>query len=145
MADPHPQGEIPFNPTVVYRALPYENLIRRTGEHKENTFYRHPRRDPDGLSVTTSIAACKAQFQRPIFGIRRVDVAAVRAYGLEFFPDSDSHANIRFPDGTNIPVPGVDDPTGKNIASDLMSMSVPVDHWDAENADEIEATLLNRN
>ena len=92
--NPHPQGGIAFNPQVVYRALPYENLLNRTGKHRDNTFFRHPKRDPDGLSVTTTIQACKEQFDKPIFGIRRVDVRGLRAYGLQLYPTSETHAKF---------------------------------------------------
>ena len=132
-----------FNPRFVYRALPYDDLLNRTGKHRDNTFFRHLTRDTHGMSVTTSIASCKAQFDRPIFGIRRVDVAAVRQYGLEVFPTSPTHANIRFANGTNVPATREDDTLARDIAAALMRMSVPIEHWNADDADEIEAAYLN--
>src|SRR5687767_6050173 len=92
---PHRPDVAGFNPSVVYRALPYDNLLRKDGSHKPNVFFRHARRDTNGLSVTTTIRACKAQFERPLYGIRRVNVTALRLLGLQLFPDSGSHANVR--------------------------------------------------
>jgi hypothetical protein len=143
--NPHAPRAGQFDPPVVYRALPYDNLIKRDGSHKDNVFHRHPRRDPNGLSVTTTIRECKALFERPIFGVRRVNVGALREYGLELFPTSATHANIRFRNGENIPVLAENPNLARDIAGDLMRMSDPIPHWDAQNADELEQALLNPN
>src|SRR4051812_42375882 len=139
--NPHESPDFPANPAFVYRALPYDDLLSKAGRvHKDKTFLRHPVRDKNGLSVTASIAACKAQFTREIFGIRRVNVTALRECGLELFPTSNSHANIRFADNSNIPLArGADDPAAREIAAKLMKASEPVLHWEDANADSREA------
>jgi hypothetical protein len=68
---------------------------------------------------------------------------SVREYGLEFFPTSQTHANIRFPDGTNIPATRDNDTLARDIAAALMGMSERVEHWNADDADDIEVTYLS--
>jgi hypothetical protein len=121
---------------ILFRALPYPELIRKNGEHKINVFYRREVSDPHGLSVATSIRACKAQFDNPIAGVRSIHIGRLRDYGLELFDRTNNHANIRYADGSNIPARTADEPTARNIAEDLLNLSQPISYWDEDDADE---------
>lgn len=133
--NPHVPAPLPCD-VIVFRAIPYDNLIRKNGEHKEGIFIRRQVSDPRGLSVATTIRACKELFNEPIFGVRTLHIGRLREYGLELFDLRGQHANIRNPDNTNIPTRLDDEITAKNIAADLMNMSRPIPYWDDENADE---------
>ena len=122
--------------TILFRAIPYDNLVRKNGEHREGVFIRRSASDPHGLSVATTIQACKDLFARPNFGVRSLHVGRLRDYGLEIFPTAPEHGNIRHSDGTNIPTRLENEIDAKNIASDLMEMSRPISHWAEEDADE---------
>jgi hypothetical protein len=135
--NPHvPQPTYPCD-KILFRAVPYDSLVRKSdGKHKDGVFIRREASDPNGLSVTTSIRACKEQFERPIFGVRTLHVGRLRDYGLELFDRTDAHANIRYPDGDNIPTKDENEPEARNIAADLMEMSRPISYWDDDDADE---------
>lgn len=133
--DENPQlGRLP-SCQILFRALPYPELVRRSdGKHKHQTFMLRP--NEDGLSLFTSIEACKAEFDNPIFGIRSVQIGELQEYGLDVFLDSPAHGNIRYANGENIPSKH-QDPTGAfQVADDLMDRSRPVPYWQDENADE---------
>jgi hypothetical protein len=134
--NPHVPAALACN-TIVFRAVPYPELIYKNGEHKEKVFIRRHEGDPHGLSVATSIRACKEQFtDRPICGVRSLHVGKLREYGLELFDLGNQHANIRNPDGTNIPSRIEDEISAKNIAADLTALSRPIPYWNMEDADE---------
>lgn len=136
--DENPHVPAPFScDTILFRAIPYDSLVRKSGEHKEGVFFRRQLNDPNGLSVATTIRACKELFNQPIFGVRSLHVGRLRDYGLELFDLLNQHANIRNPDGTNIPTKAENEIAARNIAADLMEISRPVEDWDAENADEL--------
>lgn len=121
---------------ILFRALPFEGLVRRSdGVHKRQTFIRREEKDPKGLSLFTSIAACKAAMERPIYGVRSVHVGTLRDYNLDVFPDTVDHGNIRYRNGENIPSRETNHPLAFQIADDLMSRSRPIHYWDAEDAD----------
>lgn len=131
-ANPRPPEEAYPCDKILFRAIPYDTLLRKDGTPKDGVFFRRATSDPNGLSVTTTIQACKEQFDRSIFGILSLHTGRVRDYELEVFPTSETHANIRY-----IPTRDENDPLARQIASDLMAMSRPVEDWDAENADEL--------
>jgi hypothetical protein len=118
--------------TILFRAIPYSSLLRKDRPLKPGVFFRRERSDPNGLSVTTTVRACKAQFNEPIFGMRSLHAGRLRAYGLELFPTSPTHANIRY-----VPTRAENETAARNIADDLMAMSRSVPNWEADNADEL--------
>lgn len=118
--------------TILFRAIPYINLLRKDGSPKASIFFRREKSDPNGLSVTTTVRACKAQFNDPIFGVRSLHAGRLRAYGLELFPTSPTHANIRY-----VPTRAENETTARDLADDLLTMSRPVPNWEADNADEL--------
>lgn len=133
--DENPQlGRLP-SCQILFRALPYKELVRPSdGKHKHQTFMLRP--NEGGLSLFTSIEACKAHFDQPIFGIRSVQVHALRQYGLDAFPDEATHANIRRANRDNIPNKNQSQPEAFQIADDLMDRSRPIAYWNEPGADE---------
>jgi hypothetical protein len=122
---------------IVFRAVPYDKgMLRKDGSHRDAVFFRRERQDPNGLSVTTTILACKAQFDDPIFGVRSIHVGTLRDYGLELVRTSDAHANIRHANGDNIPTRTDNDPKARQIAADLIERSRPVPYFNVDDADE---------
>jgi hypothetical protein len=121
---------------ILFRALPVYYLVREDGTHHPKVFIRRENH-PAGLSLFTTIRGCKENpdFQNPIFGVRSVHVGRLRDNGLEVFPTSDTHANIRYRDGTNLPLRREDEIRAKNMADLLMELSRPVSYWNEENAD----------
>jgi hypothetical protein len=120
---------------IVFRAVAYPNLVRGNGSHKNGVFYRREDKDPNGLSVTTTIAACKAQFtDAPICGVRSLHIGLLRDRGFDTLPSPcwPTHANIQ-----NIPIRKTDELAARNIAELLLEISRPVDNWQADNADEL--------
>lgn len=117
---------------IVFRAVPYPNLVRSNGTHKNGVFYRREEQDPNGLSVTTTIADCKAQFDSPICGVRSLHVGLLRDRGFDTLSSSPTHANIQ-----NIPIRKTSEVDARNIAELLLEISRPVDNWQADNADEL--------
>jgi hypothetical protein len=118
--------------TILFRAVPYDNLLRKDGTHKDAVFFRRNTTDPNGLSITTTISACKAQFDLPIFGVRSLHVGRLRNHGLEVFPSSATHANIRY-----VPTRSEDEIAARDMAAALIAMSRSVPNWETDNADEL--------
>lgn len=133
--DENPQAVRLPSCQILFRALPYPDLIRRSdGKHKHQTFMLRP--NEDGLSLFTSIEACKGEFDSPIFGVRSLHIGQLREYGLDVFLDSPAHGNIKYANGNNIPSKNQDHSRAFQVADDLMDRSRPVSYWDAEDADE---------
>jgi len=139
-ANPHPPAEDYPCDKILFRAIPYDTLLRKNGTPKDGVFLLRATSDPNGLSVTTTIRACREQFDRPIFGILSLHVGRLRDYGVEAFPSTETHVNIR-----PIPTRDENEPLARQIAADLMAMSRPVENWDAENADELFTARKNPN
>lgn len=135
----NPHADLPYScNTILFRAITSKYWIIE-GEHKPKIFFRRENSDPHGVSLFDSIEACKTSMPSGvIYGVRSVH--AGRLYdlpsGLWLFPDENdpSHANIRLRNGDVTPRL-VDDPICRNIGSDLMSASRPVEYWNEPNAD----------
>ncbi len=133
---------VPLNPfecsDILFRALPVHFLVKKDGTHHPKVFIRLETQDPAGLSLFTTIRGCKdnPDFQRPIFGVRSVHVGRLRDNGFELFRTSDTHANIRYRDGTNLPLRSEDESMAKNMADVLMELSRLISYWNDDQADE---------
>jgi hypothetical protein len=138
-AQPHVQLPYPCS-TILFRAITSEYWIKK-GKHLPKIFFRRENSDPSGISLFDSIEACKTSMPSGvIYGVRSVHIGHLfdLPSGLGVFPDQNnpSHSNIRFRDGTLTPrlVDGAQ--ICRNIGDDLMSVSRPVEYWNAEDADE---------
>lgn len=83
---------------IVFRALIYDNLIKKDGSVRWQAF--KPReRDVDGVSVAFTPEDAAKQFSDPIFGMMSVYVGRVREISheeitLDVIQDAVDHANI---------------------------------------------------
>jgi hypothetical protein len=125
--------------TILFRAIPYPELIKR-GEHRSKIFFRRENGDPHGISLFVSIEQCRAEFGNPIYGVRSVHVGKLLDLqaGLGVFPDADraDHFNIKYRNGELTPRLIDHAPTCRNLGDDLMTVSRPVDYWSDPDADE---------
>jgi hypothetical protein len=115
---------------IVYRAIPRSDWLDESGDPTIDNYLRRER-DVDGLSVSSSLADCKANFQRPIYGVMSLHVGKVRDLGLEIIPDEPSHAAIN--DGERrLPFRNENEIEALNLADELLQLSRPVPDWNAE-------------
>ena len=67
--------------------------------------------------------------------MRSVHVGRLRDAGFEVFRTSDTHANIRYLGGVNLPLRSEDETAARNVATRLLEVTKMISYWDSENAD----------
>ena len=127
--------------TILFRAIPDVHLLDKHQKPKKNCFYRRENSDPRGISLFSTIQACKDSCRREMFGVQSVHVGHLYDLpsGLWLFPDDNdlAHANIRFRDGQLTPRVSDNLTDCQNIGRDLMSVSRIVEFWRDDNADQL--------
>jgi hypothetical protein len=130
--DEHPPQSLqPYDCNqIVYRAIPRKEWVDDNGDPTADNYLRRER-DVDGLSVSSTLADCKANFTRPIYGVMTLHVGRIRDLGLQVVRDEPTHALIN--DGARgLPYRNENDLEALNLADELLKISRPVPDWNAD-------------
>jgi hypothetical protein len=134
--DENPLPPLPCE-AILFRAIINSGSFKKDGSPKPQIFIRRREADPNGLSITDTIQHCKESMPSGlIFGVRSVHIGTLRDNGFDVFPDSPTHGNLKFSDGTLTPRRQDNEPQANDVAELLMRCSRPIPYWDEEGADE---------
>lgn len=122
---------------ILFRAIINPDHFRKDGSPKLQIFIRRRESDSNGLSIGDTIQHCKESMPSGvIFGVRSVHIGTLRDNGFDVFPDSPTHGNLKFADGTLTPRRQDNEIQANDVAELLMRCSRPVPYWNEANADE---------